>query len=199
MPAGKEMSWISHYRFADRDSALAASAVRWKAWLEASNPSRSNPNRKRRLAAEHLGPPRSAEELARLDRQHTLELSRTRLPARPRPCKRAGARAMLEQAIAALDAELDALQDHSAPLPQRRTTPNRQLSGRRRCPITAGIPRYASCVLLPQGEVCRTRGMSSESPPSATCITAAPPTRARCSRCSARSTSRPTSSCSAAT
>jgi hypothetical protein len=60
-----------------------------------------------------IGPQRSPGELARLDRQHSLELSRTRLQHELGRASAPAHRAMLEQAITTLEAELDALQDHS--------------------------------------------------------------------------------------
>ena len=86
-----------------------------KAWRAASNPNRWNRNRKRLLEAEPSSARRAPpEELARLD-------GSTRSSCRGRACSTSSAvpaapahRAMLEQAIAALDAELDVLKNHSA-------------------------------------------------------------------------------------
>ena len=97
------------------------------------------------------------------------DLSRATAPAHKR---------MLEQAIAALDQQLDDLQRLT-----RVTRPSPQ--------------RYVSCSLHPGG-LCLQPRMSSASPQSAICTTAAPPPPVRCSRFSARSTRPPTSSCSAA-
>jgi hypothetical protein len=62
-----------------------------------------------------IGPARSSEELAILDRQRTLELSRRRAEHDLSRATAPAHRRMLEGAIAALSAELEALQDSSTP------------------------------------------------------------------------------------
>jgi hypothetical protein len=62
-----------------------------------------------------VGPARSAEELARLDRQQALELSKRRAEGDLSRATAPAHRLMLERAIAALAAALDDLQQSPAP------------------------------------------------------------------------------------